>query len=458
MKAIKELIHHLDAAKVNKQWELSLAAMEARNGIPDILGDSPDRLCQLAEIYVMAAIQGPCYDWYMYLADCALHMAQQVSGSHEHEVIILRSHAFKAHMEYIVYGPVGKKGYACHRPDKLSLVNRAVNYYEMLMQENYTRPDMYHYAAMLYKSAEDIYLPVTRTRRQMQLKKACTLYKKILECTDCDELTEEARRIRVKAGYYFCRASLSLLKSHSRLGREAFLLFGVTLPQSQRVERLGRFHALQRMARRLCRHCGLDGDAPSIEELARRPRSEFPYAGDIYYMIGQLYECAYEQQLYLWPEEALHLAKRYYTYACDIDYRRRQLRLSVSGYMHMYAALFRLYHHSSKGHRDVPPWLAYLRKLSFPPGMKALVRIRQCIQKGQYDDAACQLQEVMQTRQYDAFMTEKKVKVLRDITEVLRSGHTNKLCNRYAKWEKMYFERILQILHRHRDFSKAQIG
>ena len=137
MKAIKELIHHLDAAKVNKQWELSLAAMEARNGIPDILGDSPDRLCQLAEIYVMAAIQGPCYDWYMYLADCALHMAQQVSGSHEHEVIILRSHAFKAHMEYIVYGPVGKKGYACHRPDKLSLVNRAVNYYEMLMQENY---------------------------------------------------------------------------------------------------------------------------------------------------------------------------------------------------------------------------------------------------------------------------------------------------------------------------------
>ena len=170
MKAKKELIHQLETARLHKQWELSLAAMEARNGIPDILGDSPEHLCQLAGIYVMAAIQGPCYDWYMYLADCALHMAQQVSGKHTDDVIILRSQAFKVHMEYIVYGPVGKKGYACHRPDKLSLVNQAVYYYEMLMQENYTRPDMYHYATILFKSAEDIYLPVTRGRRQMHLK------------------------------------------------------------------------------------------------------------------------------------------------------------------------------------------------------------------------------------------------------------------------------------------------
>lgn len=458
MKAKKELIHQLETARLHKQWELSLAAMEARNGIPDILGDSPEHLCQLAGIYVMAAIQGPCYDWYMYLADCALHMAQQVSGKHTDDVIILRSQAFKVHMEYIVYGPVGKKGYACHRPDKLSLVNQAVYYYEMLMQENYTSPDMYHYATMLFKSAEDIYLPVTRGRRQMHLKKACTLYKKILKCTDRGELSEDKRLIRVKAGYYFCRAGLSLLKSHSYLGREAFLLFGVTLPQSQRVERLGRFHTLLRIASRLCRYCGLDGDVTGIEELARRPRSEFPYAGDIYYMMGQLYECAYEQQLYPWPEEALHRAKQYYTYACDIDYRRRQLRLSVSGYMHMYASLFRLFHYSSKGRKDVPPWLAYLRKLTFPPGLEILVRIRQCIQNGQYDDAASQLKEVMQSRQYDSFMTEKKVKVLRDITEVLCSGHTNKLCNRYAKWEKVYFEQILQSLNRHRDYGKAQTG
>ena len=106
----------------------------------------------------------------------------------------------------------------------------------------------------------------------------------------------------------------------------------------------------------------------------------------------------------------------------------------------------------------MPPWLAYLRKLTFSPGLDILVRIRQYIQKGQYDEAACQLKEVMQSHQYDSFLTEKKVKVLWDITEVLRCGQTNKLCNRYAKWEKMYFERILQALHRHRDFSRAQIG
>ena len=217
--------------------------MEARNSIPEVLLDSPERLCQLAEIYVMAAIQGPCYDWYMYMAGYALDTAQRLAGCRT-SVMVLRGRAFKAHMEYILYGPVGKKGFACHRPDKLSLVVQAISYYEKLMQADYTVSDMYHYATILFKSADDIYLPIVRTRRQMQLKKACALYKRILDHSAHDELTGEGKQMRLKAGYYFCRASLSLIQSHSRLGQEAFLLFGITLPQSCRVEKLGRFHTL----------------------------------------------------------------------------------------------------------------------------------------------------------------------------------------------------------------------
>lgn len=457
MKEKKEIIHQLDTAKSHKTWELTLAAMEARNSIPDVLLDSPERLCQLAEIYVMAAIQGPCYDWYMYMAGYALDTAQRLAGCRT-SVMVLRGRAFKAHMEYILYGPVGKKGFACHRPDKLSLVIQAISYYEKLMQADYTVSDMYHYATILFKSADDIYLPIVRTRRQMQLKKACALYKRILDHSAHDELTGEGKQMRLKAGYYFCRASLSLIQSHSRLGQEAFLLFGITLPQSCRVEKLGRFHTLQRMANRICRHCGLEGDVPLIEELARRPRTEFPYACDWFYLMGQLYECAYEQQLCPWPEDALRRAERYYTYACDIDYRRRQLHLSVSGYMHMYAALFRLYHHSSHHRPGVPPWLAYLRKLSFPPGLKTLILIRQAITQGRYEEAASQLKQVMRSRQYDSFMTEKKVRVLRDIAQVLQNGHTRRLCNRYAKWEIVYFERILQTMRRQNGFAKARTG
>ena len=108
MKEKKEIIHQLNTAKSHKTWELTLAAMEARNSIPEVLLDSPERLCQLAEIYVMAAIQGPCYDWYMYMAGYALDTAQRLAGCRT-SVMVLRGRAFKAHMEYILYGPVERK-------------------------------------------------------------------------------------------------------------------------------------------------------------------------------------------------------------------------------------------------------------------------------------------------------------------------------------------------------------
>lgn len=445
MRTKHEMQRLLQKTRTKKCWELGLAAMMAREEIPEVALHSPDLLCQLSYVYICAAHQGSRYDAYMALACEALRLARQLAkGSEKREV--LRSVGYMYYCEYVLYGPIGKKGFPCHRQSKPVLLAKARSCYEALLTEERPIYDLYHYGYLLYKSAVDFYLPLTGGQRHEQLKEAYALFQEIVERWESldDREKKQQKAIYQKACYTLCRCGLQLLNSHAWLKREFYLLFRVRINDADKAERQCRFRQILHCLQTICEIGGLPLNVTDLAAAARISQPPFQHAGDVYYMMGKLFECAYEQGLYSWPEEALARAETYYRYACEIDMERRRQKLPISGYTHMYASLFKVYYYGHKEDAFLAAWKRYHQQVCFSEDLKILFTVRWYICKRDYDKAKNVLQRYIEAGHYQPVLTEKKTVIFLDMIQTIKRHSLRGLQGTYKPHQRLYFRRLLQ--------------
>lgn len=211
-----------------------------------------------------------------------------------------------------------------------------------------------------------------------------------------------------------CRCGLATYAASSALASEASLLFR---PKSAVFGDAASRRRWQRMRQCMEQVQTLEDLPVTIAEGQAVPdRRRFLYSGDVYFLLGQVYDCGARLALTGQVRKTLQLAERYYRFACEIDWQRRRRKAGVSGFSYMYGALLSLYLYVRREDAFYRTWDRYHAVVDFSPAFRTLWQTRWLIVKGEYDAA----ERGLQLQEGTAEFPERRIQALRQLISRLR--------------------------------------
>lgn len=353
---IVSILMQMNAYKKRNDWQGCLQAVDAVKTIPEAMTQSYAVLGNLAFIYSQAAQDLEMHNQYIQLAEKAALMAIEIPAN-SHRIQTIKVLAYIYYHEFHNYTALKRK-LPDHQPvwDKAYCENKAVYYYELLMQEGVEDvKSSYRYAHLLEEAANIYREGSTMADSKTAFKKALRLYQQSMgEYTKMDEGDQKksCRSYYIKAAYNAANCCISLMGAEQKLLYGYWFLNGYegrrsadtaeslrwNLYRKNRVKQAAGYLNLARCEEGLPLTIAEDDlQRVSLQEA----RAE--QAWDIYYRMGKIWDLIYQYQLMSTPEEAFARAEKYYQYACDIHLLRRIQGKPACAFSYPYESLMLLY-------------------------------------------------------------------------------------------------------------------
>lgn len=443
MKQKNEINTILQYAESSREWAGPLQSLGATDQIPEAMTTSVSYLCRLAYVYLRAALWGHDYEKYIGLTYEALRLAKKCQ-TQDKESMSVRCAAYVYYSEYLQYTPISKKFPRCQRENRETYLTKAFTCYEYLLKQDASLYDSFRYAYLLYRAAEDFCLTWPMTKRKRLKEEAFAQFSQILrgwkELSSEDQKRHE--RLFHKTCYNIGRCGLALLQGQSWLQKEFLMVLASPPKAAKQAERKQILRWVLYGLEEARKGAGLPEIAEDLVAVAHQNQPYPPQSGDIYYSLGKAYECAVTLRLSDLPHDDTERAERYYTYACEIDRQRRLDKQPVTGFTHMYAALFRLYYSQRELEKFAAAWQRYGADIPFTADLRTICAVRWYFCRGEYDRARTALQNYIDDAKWLPGLSEKKTQSLMDMIDTADSGSAHVVKGTYNEYQMRFFQRL----------------
>lgn len=441
----KEICAILDEAMDTKEWEPCLNKMKADKGIPHLLQGDVVNLCRLARIYVGAAHSHIFYEHYMELA---LRAMRQASGyvRKKTRVELIRTYGYIYYSEYM-YHTLFKRHFDKKKQlQKKDLLLRALHCYASLVERGGTLSDLYCYVHLRHKCAKDYTITPEPEERKGILKDCYEKYKEIVVTLRNKKkpLHIQDQEIYLKASYNLAVCGLYLLKPWSSVLREIKLLYDIPIVIPNNAVYYGMIKEMHNALACVMKQEHIPLEIQDIERFSTSLALHVPYAGDVYYTLGKLYQLAYELHVDTTYFRYLQKAEKYYTYACDIDMYRRKHHLPVVGVTHIYSSLLDIYAYKKKHDDFKKVWYKYNEVIHFPLEIKIRCTVRWLILRKKY---AMAIKSILSYKKEEKKLPVRLVRQLNLFMDIIKTAlrrDVSHLNGSYPPRQIIYFSKIIE--------------
>lgn len=439
-----EVCDILEEAMHTKEWHHCLKRMKADRRIPPTINRDVMNLCRLARVYIGAAHSNIFYERYMKLALRAMKQASRYVRKHT-RTELTRTYGYMYYSEYMFHTLFKRHFDKEHRLSKKELLLRALQCYASVVKKKGLISDYYCYTHLYHKCAKDYTITPDPAERKRILMDCYKRYKKIIQFLNRKKQPLELHdaQIYLKANYNLAVCGLYLLRPWSSVLREIKLLYDipVSMPDSEIYYRM--ITEIHRALKNVMEQQGIPLELHDLEEFSSTLSLQVPYAGDVYYTLGKLYQLAYELHIDTSYSTYLDKAELYYTYACDIDMYRRKNHLAVVGVTHVYSALLDLYAYKKQYDKFKKAWQKYSQIIEFSLEVKIRCRVRWLILRKKYTIA---WKSLMMCKKYENKLPIRLIRQLNLFMDIIITAvkrdlkHLNGV---YPPRQIIYFSKII---------------
>ena len=305
------------------------------------------------------------------------------------------------------------------KQDKQYCERQAAQYFSVLLKQQRQPRDVYYYAQLLYRHANQFFLTESVAAKVQKKEKAYDLYEEVLQKIENEKVDRHAR-LYSQACYALGRCGLELLSGYSVLLQEIALV--TDMPpllfrnKQTSMERLRRIHACLDTVRAI-EH--LPRRVPHLSDI-RHVHTSYAYTDHIYYLLGKAFDYAWKFGLCNNKVLAYQWAERYYTYACEINYHKMtgQKNKRISYYMYM--ALVNLYIRKKDKRKCAALWQRYQLSQHIPRGCQQITGIRWAIIERNYEKARNMLMACQKENNWQEGLSKQRVIACINIVNALQ--------------------------------------
>jgi tetratricopeptide (TPR) repeat protein len=358
----------------------------------------------------------------------------------EEDIRALRGMAAAYYTDYI--SSISNKKQKILPCPKKESKKKACEYYEKILRKEHHPKDVFQYGTVLYKNTKDFSSEDTFPEKCDKKNQAFALYDEAVQILE--DNNDTGSLLYSRACYGLCRCGLESFNFYSALLDEIHLLFPVKLSlYGSQEEHCQKFHRICHCIEAVRKQENLPRVVEDIEAVVHS-RQRQAMSWDVYYMMGKIFDCAYQFNLCNDTKGAYASAVRYYGYACEIDYRRRREGLPVSGFTHMYTSLLTLYIRGRNEQEFYRFWETYHPLVRFSEAFRLLSQIRWLILKENYSEAEQVLESYCHAGKWRKGLSERKATILMDIIYAKVKGSTAGAAGAYSSFQMKQLERLAQ--------------
>lgn len=312
-----------------------------------------------------------------------------------------------------------------------------LGYYRNVLQQERTPEMVFAYAMLLYRSSKDVVTAAQFRWKEPKKREAMELFAEVMERLRDDDAPQRVTLYH-KACYRFTRCVIELYRDDGPLKEELDILFpsasvSVSLEKKQLFYRACKAIEAVRCRMALPRRVSSIASLPTADTLAQEPQY-------VYYTLGQVLDIAGQYRLCQEPHQAYASAKRYYSYACQLD--AAQYAQGKRPFLHAFMALLtlcvRLGHlEEAKGWQE-----RYGAILPLPAGFQLLHTIRQAIRSDDYGKARSLLQPYLFQAQWYPGLSKQRAQGLAVIVDIALKRKHPSTAGKTA-WQRKQLYRVL---------------
>lgn len=435
MKTVQKNVEDKTSFGDIEKWKNYLVEVGAEKNIPDKFFNSAEDLLKIGFVYSRASVAIEDHNDYVKLAETAYRMVLSMAGQEDNKSA-LRGLAYLYYREYNYYGLWLRKNRGNMVYSKEECEQTAIDIFEKLLNLGGNVGDYYRYAYLLYNSSSSFSPTIEFSTIIDKKAKAFSLYQDAIRSYDQmgDDDRKSLHHTYIKACYGLARCGLELICTRSKMLDELVVLFHYNAPtygDSKLAEQ--RFSDILN-----CMEVVRDAEGLpcTIEDMETVAFSSHPIerSWDIYYMLGKMYDYAYQYKLVDDLESAYELAKKYYSYSCEIDYVRRTAKLPASRFTHMYTALFNLLLRGRQESMFHELYEKYNSIVGFNGLDQMILQARWMIAKENYTDAKKILLNCKNGEGVYGFVS-KRIELLLDLIHVATNGYSEEFEKRYKPYQ-----------------------
>lgn len=312
--------------------------------------------------------------------------------------------------------------------DKQYCEQQAVHYFSALLQQERQPHDIYAYAQLLYRNANNFLRTDSAAVKKRTKERAYALYEEVIQKIEAEPVDTYAA-LYSQACYALGRCGLELVSLYSVLLHEMMLVTDMPITlfgnKEKNVNRLRRIHSCLDTVRKLShmpRQLQRLTDIPIHTTAHIKPEY-------VYYLLGKAFDHAWQFGLCKNKYVARQWAERYYTYACEINYGRITEKGSKKFASCLYIALINLYIRQKNKEKCIYIWKKYQLSQYIPLGYQRLTAIRWAIIDKQYEKAQTMMTVYQKGKKWQEGFSAQRAAACGCILEALQ-GNSNSV---YAK-------------------------
>lgn len=443
----KKILEIMNGYVASKDWNGCLKELQAETSIPARFLGRISILRQLAYVYQKAAQAAQYHNRCLKLAVQAYEAILAAPGPEGHSSAY-KGLAYLYYSEYISYymwqRQIGSKLIFT----KAHCSQKAEELLKTILVSGGDISYLYRYAYLIYRLAGDYTMMQGADVIHSKKEKAYQLYRQVIRTYEAEqdtELQKSWRRTYIKSCYGLVRCGLDLIASHSSIAREISLLFSLDLPDFGLLkEKKERLRDIIYSIDRVRQAEQLPVQIENMEAIVHS-QQEIEKSWDVYYSMGKIYDFAFQYALLPDRDDCFQKAKKYYSYACEIDRIRREKKLPVPGFRHMYHALLMLYlrGRDEMGFREARRTYSAVMK---PDEFRDLLyTVRWHCLKREYQQARETLLRYMMTFRKMKSGQKKQLDLLLDLLDVIDGADIRQYTPRYTAGQVRLFVKLQHL-------------
>lgn len=315
--------------------------------------------------------------------------------------------------------------------DKQYCEQQAVHYFSALLQQERQPHDIYAYAQLLYRNANNFLRTDSIAVKKRKKETAYALYEEVIQKIEAEPVDTYAA-LYSQACYALGRCGLELVSLYSVLLYEMMLVTDMPLTlvgnKEKHETRLQRIHSCLDTVRKLShmpRQLQRLTDIPTHTIAHIKPEY-------VYYLLGKAFDNAWQFGLCKNKYAARQWAERYYTYACEIHYGRITRKESKKFASCLYIALINLYIRQKDKEKCIYIWKKYHLSQYIPVGYQRLTAIRWAIIDKQYEKAQAMITAYQKEKNWQEGFSAQRAAACCCILEALQGNSDSVYAKQYS--------------------------
>lgn len=330
--------------------------------------------------------------------------------------------------------------------DKQYCKRQAIHYFSILLQRERQPHDLYAYAQLLYRHANNFLRYDTIDSKKRTKETAYTLYEEVIQKIE-KETGDTYATLYSQACYALGRCGLELVSLYSVLLHEMMLVTDTPIAllgnKEKHITRLRRIYVCLDKVRKLnCMPRTLQRLTDIPTHLITHIKPEY-----VYYLLGKTLDYAWQFGLCKNKQAAWQWAERYYTYACEINYSKIVGKKNKKLASYIYISLVNLYIRQKNKEKCIYIWEKYHLSQYIPIGYQRLTAVRWAMIDKQYEKAHHMIRTYQKEKNWQEGFSAQQSMACSCILDALQGKSNSKYANQYSPKQLKLIRKLAKQSH-----------